>query len=279
MTTPPPTPATTTSATTTPAGRTQARRRVVVPLLVAVLAGVVALALLIPGADGGGQVSTPPAAGPGEEPAAGPLPEDPAPDTSVEEARAVLEEYHARIVRRDADDPTALGAVDAPVVMVSWSDYRCPYCGSFARDTEPELVERFVDAGVLRIEWRDFAYLSEESRIAARAARAAGEQGMFWEFHDAVFADQASGAPGALDEEHVLVLAEQLGLDLDRFAEDLASERVAALVEADMQEGLTLGVSGTPAFLINGEPVVGAQPTEVFVDVIERAAARAGADG
>lgn len=75
--------------------------------------------------------------------------------------------------RRIDGDPLALGAVDAPVVMVAYSDYRCPFCAKFSRDTEPVLVEKYVDEGVLRIEWRDLPIFGEQSMSAARAGRAA----------------------------------------------------------------------------------------------------------
>ena len=73
----------------------------------------------------------------------------------------------------------ALGDVDAPVVMISYSEFQCPFCGKYARDTEPILVEKYVDSGVLRIEWRDFPYLGPESTTAAQAGRGSGlESGM-----------------------------------------------------------------------------------------------------
>src|SRR5699024_1196470 len=80
------------------------------------------------------------------------------------------------LARRDEGDPLAMGAVDAPVVMVEFADYRCPFCAKFSRDVEPELIEQYVDTGKLRIEWRDMPIYGEDSARAARAARAAAEQ-------------------------------------------------------------------------------------------------------
>ena len=74
------------------------------------------------------------------------------------------------LARRDFDDPMAVGRVDAPVVMVEYSDFQCPYCGRFARETKPELLRQYVERGVLRIEWRNFPIFGEESERAARAA-------------------------------------------------------------------------------------------------------------
>src|SRR5699024_5603667 len=73
--------------------------------------------------------------------------------------------------RRDADDPMAIGDVDAPVVLIDYSDFQCPFCGKFARDTAPELIDEYVDEGILRIEWRDFPYLGDDSWKGARAGR------------------------------------------------------------------------------------------------------------
>src|SRR5699024_7130071 len=89
--------------------------------------------------------------------------------------------------RREADDPFAIGPVDAPVVMVVFSDYRCPFCARYSRVTEAELVEKYVSEGQLRIEWRDFPVFGDASMLAARAGRAAAEQDRFWEFNNAVY--------------------------------------------------------------------------------------------
>lgn len=181
-----------------------------------------------------------------------------------------------QLVRYDASDPLAMGDVDAPVVMLAYSDFQCPYCAKFARDTMPALIGRYVEAGTLRIEWRDFPYLGEESTIAAHAARAAGSQDSFWAFHDELFAQQMSPNSGDLDEDYVAGIAQGLGLDVEQFRTDLASEATRQAVESDFAQGQAIGVTGTPAFIINGVPVMGAQPVEIFEQAIEEAAAEAG---
>ena len=181
-----------------------------------------------------------------------------------------------QLVRREADDPMALGEVDAPVVMVAYSEFQCPFCGKFARDTEPVLVKKYVENGTLRIEWRDFPYLGPESGVAARAGRAAAAQDKFWEFEEAMYADQLPPNSGKLDEDYVAAVAEDVGLDVDRFRDDLASPESERAVQEDFAEGQAIGVTGTPAFVINGVPVIGAQPTEVFEEAIEKAAHEAG---
>src|SRR5581483_1346412 len=83
--------------------------------------------------------------------------------------------------RRMPGDPLALGRSDAPVVISEWGDFQCPYCRAYTLNTEPSLVRQYVDSGRVRMEWHDFAYLGPESELAARAARAAGRQGRFWQ--------------------------------------------------------------------------------------------------
>lgn len=176
------------------------------------------------------------------------------------------------LARRQPEDPMAMGSKDAPVVMVSYSEFQCPFCGKFARDTEPTLIKDYVDKGVLRIEWRDFPYLGEESLTAARAGRAAAAQGKFWQFHDAMYGAQLPPNSGRLTEAFVIDIAKRIGLDTDTFSKDLKSAELGGAIQRDFQEGQAIGVTGTPAFIINGQPVIGAQPTAEFVKVIEQAA-------
>ena len=132
------------------------------------------------------------------------------------------------------------------------------------------MVEKYVEDGTLRIEWRDFPYLGQESMNAARAARAAGEQGKFWEYHDLLYEKQGNGeafAEGALSG-----YARELGLDEVRFEADLRSEKVSAAVQADFEAGQNAGISGTPTFEINGQKLVGFQSLETFERIIEQEA-------
>ncbi len=180
------------------------------------------------------------------------------------------------LVRREAGDPMAMGEVDAPVVMLAYSEFQCPFCGKFARDTEPTLIEQYVADGTLRIEWRDFPYLGPESTTAARGGRAAAAQDSFWAFHDEMYADQLPPNSGRLDEDYLAGIAAELGLDVEQFRADMASETTEQAIAEDFAEGQAIGVTGTPAFVINGVPVIGAQPTDVFEKAIEQAATEAG---
>ncbi len=133
------------------------------------------------------------------------------------------------------------------------------------------MVEKYVEDGTLRIEWRDFPAQGQESLNAALAARAAQQQGEFWKYHDLLYANQSSGNSGGYSEENLRAVAEKAGLDVDQFEKDVKSERVLQTVTADFEEGQSRGVSGTPTFIINGQTLVGFQPLEVFEKVIEDA--------
>jgi protein-disulfide isomerase len=176
--------------------------------------------------------------------------------------------------RRAADDPFALGSLDAPVTMVVFSDYRCPFCARYSRMSEPEIVQRFVDTGQLRLEWRDFPIFGDASILAARAGRAAADQGKFWEFNRAVFAAAPESGHHDLTPRLLVEFAEQAGVaDLAKFEKDMHSDRFDTAIAADVTQGRGLSITGTPSFVIDGNAVVGAQPTSVFVGLIQQALA------
>jgi protein-disulfide isomerase len=250
-----------------------------VPLIVLLVAGGLAVAAFAGGGDGPASPDEGTApAGAAEQPADDPAAPAPGADQSQPaDADATREALRTELERLEADDPLALGDVDAPVVMIEWSDFQCPFCGRFARETKPELIDRYVEEGVLRIEWRDLPVLGEESFTAALAGRAAAEQGAFWELHDAIYAEDRGRNAGELDREPLIAMAADLGLDVERFEADLDDPALAEAVQADLQLGQSLGITGTPTFLINGHLVVGAQPTEMFAGAIEDLAAEAAA--
>ncbi|MFZ4894959.1 DsbA family protein [Plantibacter sp. Mn2098] len=158
--------------------------------------------------------------------------------------------------------------------MVEYADYRCPFCGVFDRDTKPALVREYVDAGKLRIEWRDLPVFGEQSIAAAVAARAAGRQGMFWEYHTAMFAAAPERGHPELPRERLLEFAREIGVpDIARFTADLDDPALASAVQTDYAEGTRIGIASTPIFIINDTPVAGAQPIDVFRQTIDAAIA------
>ena len=129
----------------------------------------------------------------------------------------------------------------------------------------PKLVEKYVESGTLRLEWRDFPYQGQESVDAALAARAAQEQEKFWEYHDLLYGTQDQG----FSEERLVDLADEAGLDVEEFRSSYASGEHEAVVGEDFREGQERGVTGTPTFVINGQVLVGLQPLSVFERIIE----------
>lgn len=179
------------------------------------------------------------------------------------------------IERRDPADVQAIGPVDAPVGLVVFSDYQCPYCAAWNHDTLPAMLD-YVDAGQLRIEWRDINVFGTASERAARAAYAAGLQDGYWDYHHALFPDGEHLPESALTEDALITLAVDLGLDRNQFASDLNSPEVSQAVTETAREGMSLGVTSTPVFLLGGQPLVGAQPTEVFTQAMDAALEGAG---
>lgn len=171
--------------------------------------------------------------------------------------------------RRIPGDPLALGRPDAPVVISEWGDFQCPFCRAYTLNTEPSLVRQYVDSGRVRLEWHDFGYLGPESAMAARAARAAGRQGRFWQYHDALYRQQGRENSGAVTDASLAATARSLGLDLARFQRDYADPAIAAQVSDDRELGAALGVTGVPSFVIGGQMIVGAEPLATFHQAID----------
>ncbi|UZG60198.1 DsbA family protein [Rhodococcus opacus] len=172
--------------------------------------------------------------------------------------------------RRDEADLLAAGPVDAPVVLVVFSDYQCPFCARWSTETLPLMMEQ-VHTGDLRIEWRDMNVFGPASERAARASYAAALQGAFWEYHDALFADGHHKSEADLSDDALITLATDLGLNAEQFATDLASESTVEQIATNQQLGLDLGAYSTPVFIMGGQPIVGAQPSQVFLDAFHTA--------
>ncbi|MHA2787921.1 DsbA family protein [Corynebacterium sp. S7] len=170
------------------------------------------------------------------------------------------------VPRRDANDPMAVGAVDAPVVMSEFSDFGCPYCAQFATETEPEIVAQYVDAGLLRIEFNDLPVNGANSEAASRAARAAAEQGRFFEFKDALFSN-FKHEQYTMDD--FVTYAEEAGVsDIEKFRADAESDKYDEAITAAREYALGLGIDGTPGFVIGTKLVSGALPLSEFEKVI-----------
>lgn len=196
-----------------------------------------------------------------------------APDTPTE-VQGPEQQDLSTVERRDDADLMAVGRVDAPVVLVVFSDYQCPFCAQWSQETLPLMFEQ-VESGDLRVEWRDVNVFGAASERAARASLAAAQQDAFWEYHDALFAEGEIRSERALSEQALTALAEDLGLDVEQFTHDIESEQTAAEIADNAQLGLDIGAYSTPAFILGGQPIVGAQPSDVFLDAFDQALAAA----
>lgn len=241
------------------------RARILVPvlLLLVVAAGVGGLLVGRGGDDGAAPAPSASASVAVEEPTA----TAPAVAPTDDAVAAAPGDEAPDLARRVEGDPMAAGPVDAPVSVIVYSDYSCPYCQRWAVETQPTLLE-YAEEGTVRLEWRDVSILGEDSTRAAVAAAAAAEQGRYREFHGLLFADMEARSPAQLT-----AMAEQLGLDVEQFTADLTDPAVLGDVQRTMDEAQSLGLQSTPSFIVAGTPVVGAQPAEVFVELIEAALA------
>lgn len=184
--------------------------------------------------------------------------------------------------RRNAEDPFAMGALDAPVVLSEFSDFECPFCTRFAVETAPKLKEKFVDTGLLRIEWNDLPVNGPHAETGAQAGRAAGNQGKFYEFHDVLYNNtydnQTGGHPG-YDVADYVRFAKEAGIeDLEKFRTEIENEKYRDVVRQALHYASSIGMRGTPAFILGDRFISGAQPYEVFEDEVYRQLAKV-ADG
>jgi protein-disulfide isomerase len=166
-------------------------------------------------------------------------------------------------VKVDAGDDPVKGPDSAPVTIVEFSDFQCPYCARVPAVLK-QIAQNYGDK--VKVVFRDFPLLAihPQAAKAAEAGACAFDQGKFWEMHDKLFENQ-----GALQVADLKKRAEELGLDAAAFAECLDSGRKAAEWQGDLKEGEAYGVQSTPSFFVNGRAVVGAQPYEAFAQIIE----------
>lgn len=172
-----------------------------------------------------------------------------------------------KITRYDVpvDDDPVLGSKDAKITIIEFSDYECPFCRKWHVETFSRLRETYGDQ--IRFVFRDFPLTSlhPNAASAAEAANCAGEQGKYWEYSDKLFSGEYS-----LGSQAYTQYARDLGLDAQAFEECVSSGRHQAEVMADLEWAANLGVRSTPTFFINGIPLVGAQPYDIFKQVIDK---------
>ena len=183
------------------------------------------------------------------------------------------------LTSRDA----VLGSSTAPVTMIEYGDYQCPYCGEqFFAQTEPLIVQNYVNTGKVKFVFRDFSFLGAESDAAANAAQCANDQGKMWPYHDALYSakvadDQKGGTEddGFFSTAELIKLGQQVGLNMTTFTSCVDNNSDAGVVTQERTNASSFGVNSTPTFYINGTQVLGAQPYAQFQQVLDAAVAAA----
>lgn len=163
------------------------------------------------------------------------------------------------------ENDSVLGDPNAPITIVEFSDYSCPFCARHFTETLPQIKSEYIDSGMVKLVYRDFAFKGERSQNLAASAECAGEKSDadFYKVHDYIFSN-----PG-VDTEGVIAFGAENGLGAD-FAECVRNGDMLSEVQADMADAQSYGVNSTPTFFINGEKIVGAQAFDAFKQVIDK---------
>ena len=174
-------------------------------------------------------------------------------------------------VEETVDDDAVKGDPNAPVTIVEFSDFECPYCGKYIKESYPQIIANYVETGKVKYMFRDFplVQLHPHAAGAANAAECIRDQGgddMFFDYHDVLFQNQK-----ALDVDSLKQYAADFDIDQAEFASCVDNNKFADEINKDFSDGQALGVGGTPGFFINGKPLIGAQPYAAFEAAIEEA--------
>jgi protein-disulfide isomerase len=173
-------------------------------------------------------------------------------------------------IKVNSEDTRARGPQTAPVTIVEFADFQCPFCGRTA-ETIKQLEQTY--AGQIRVVFRDFPLdFHQNAAKAAEAASCAQDQGKFWQMHDKLFANQTN-----LKVADLKKYAAEIGLDPDQFSQCLDAAKYSKKWQADRDEGISYGISGTPTFFVNGRMLSGAAPFQDFALLIDEELQRAGA--
>ncbi|GAB1471305.1 thioredoxin domain-containing protein [Chloroflexota bacterium] len=188
-------------------------------------------------------------------------------------------------VTRPAVDFNKAGDPNAKIKITEYSDFQCPYCRLFSENTEPLLMAKYVETGIVYFEYKTVGgFIGPESEAAAEAAYCAGDQGKFWEMHDVIFANQTGENVGAFSNPRLESFAKSLELDMTEFKDCTSSGKYSDLAAQDGKDATAAGIQATPSFLltyeVNGETQVrvlqGAQGIDAFSQEIEAALAELG---
>ena len=171
----------------------------------------------------------------------------------------------------DAAGIAHLGSPTAPVQMVEYSDFQCPFCARYKQATYPQILNTYIRTGTVQMAFRYLPLpFHGQARDAAAAASCAGEQQAFWPYHDALFANQALWSDKSNDKEIFLEIARRMKLDTSTLSTCMTSATTAKKIDTDLQDAQNHNLSGTPSFIIQGEQLIGAQPYAAFAQLIDK---------
>jgi protein-disulfide isomerase len=169
-----------------------------------------------------------------------------------------------------------LGRADAPVSLDMYGDFQCPVCGEFARGFEHQVRESYLQTGQVKLVWHDFPWIGDESFTAAAAARCAGAQSRFWEYHDFLYANQWGENLGHFSRDNLKLFAVEVGLDAAAFDACLDGGEQTQVVRDNLRRSIGDFVRVTPTFRINDRPQIGLPPPSRFASLLDQALAQAG---
>ena len=167
-----------------------------------------------------------------------------------------------------------LGDPNAPITLVEFGDYQCHYCNVFFQSIEKDILKNYVDTGKVKIIFKDYNIIGEDSVIASQGAHCANDQGLFWEYHDILYSNWTGENNGWASSENLAIFAQQIDLNMNKWSECMKKGSHSQIILKSNDDARTLELTGTPAFfIINSEGKVsklfGAQPFEVFKKIFD----------
>lgn len=167
-----------------------------------------------------------------------------------------------------------LGDPDAPITLVEFGDYQCHYCNVFFQSIEKDILKNYVDTGKVKIIFKDYNIIGEDSVKASQGAHCANDQGLFWEYHDILYSNWTGENNGWASSENLAIFAQQIGLNMNKWSECMNKGSHSQIILKSNDDARTLELTGTPAFfIINSDGKVsklfGAQPFEVFKKIFD----------
>lgn len=186
-----------------------------------------------------------------------------------EDAKKAQEQETQRIENYSIDDDPGIGDPNAPVTIIEFSDFQCPFCGRHFQEVYSQIKEKYIDTGKVRYVFRDLPLIqlhqnAMSASVAANCALQQGGEEAYFKFHDEFFLNQQS-----LGEQFYKDTAKKFNLNMDDFDACIVANDTSE-IENDMKDAQSYGMTGTPGFLINGWPIRGAYPFDAFQEIIER---------